>query len=820
MVQICNKPYTEIKYNAVFDSWDFPLSDFQKYAIQGIVEGNHVLITAHTGSGKTLPAEYAIEYFVRQGKKLIYTTPIKALSNQKFNEFTRKFPHISFGILTGDIKFNPDADVLIMTTEILKNTLYHRYRVKDQPTVPIQFEMDIENDLGCVVFDEVHYINDADRGGVWEESIITLPTHIQMLMLSATIDRANEFAGWIETQKQGGKKVILASTNHRVVPLTHYSFVAFNQWRGRGQEIEQLLQDVAHKPIELYSSNGVFNEQNYYKIRKALSFHANNKMFVKKGHVLNSVLRYLRDNNMLPAITFIFSRKQVEQCAKEVHISLYEEDSDIPLKIEKECKESLRHLSNYQEYLYLPETTFILGLLQKGIAIHHAGMIPVLREMVEILFAKGYIKVLFATETFAVGINMPARSVIFTGLSKFNGDTMRLLHSHEYTQMAGRAGRRGIDKIGHVIHLNNLYELPTLSEYTHMLNGQPQKLISKFKISYTLLLNLIMNGAKDMSKFISQSMISEEIGSEAAVIGSDVVRLKEAIIGHEESLQYLKTPIPVLYDYKDLLEKRSSSSNKQRRRLSLQVFEMEEKYHNIMKDYEKLQKIEELKTEMEEEARTLDHTLHYIDNQINSVMNILCTNLFASQHKDYFKICSNGIIAAHVQEIHCLVFVDMYRFTDTFTIFTPIQLVGLFSCCTSISIKEEYRAYDIHSQDQFLETQIRKMKELYEQYMDHETNYNANTGSDYNIHFELIDDLMNWCLCENEEECKELLYNIGNEKQLFMGEFIKALLKVNNIASELERVCEVIGDYELKHKLQQIPEITMKYIVTNQSLYV
>ena len=181
------------------EDFGFELSNFQKISIKTINEGNHVLVTAHTGSGKTLPAEYAIKYFNSMGKKVIYTAPIKALSNQKYYEFSQKFPNISFGILTGDVKFNPEADVLIMTTEILRNTLYLK-RLND--TKNLDFEMDIETELGCVVFDEVHYINDADRGKVWEETIMLLPSHIQMVMLSATIDKPERFAMWVENVKK------------------------------------------------------------------------------------------------------------------------------------------------------------------------------------------------------------------------------------------------------------------------------------------------------------------------------------------------------------------------------------------------------------------------------------------------------------------------------------------------------------------------------------------------------------------------------------------------------------------------------------------
>ena len=223
MVKMCVEPYpSNSKYESHFELYPYPLSSFQKYAIEGIIHENNVLITAHTGSGKTLPAEFAIQHFVKRGKKVIYTSPIKALSNQKFYEFSIKYPEISFGLLTGDIKTNPTADVLIMTTEILMNYLFNQ---NCETKGNLDFQIHIESELGCVIFDEVHYINDEHRGQTWEQTILMLPAKIPMVMLSATIDNPIGFAEWIE-QREGSNPVYLASTDPRVVPLTHYGFFA------------------------------------------------------------------------------------------------------------------------------------------------------------------------------------------------------------------------------------------------------------------------------------------------------------------------------------------------------------------------------------------------------------------------------------------------------------------------------------------------------------------------------------------------------------------------------------------------------------------
>jgi len=519
MVKICTSTYPDnSKWASYFELYPYPLSDFQKYAIEGIVEGHHVLVTAHTGSGKTLPAEFAIEHFVKQGKKVIYTSPIKALSNQKFSEFTRKYPHISFGLMTGDIKTNPEADVLIMTTEILMNALFLQTIKGGTEVNPTQlhFNIDIEKELACVVFDEVHYINDADRGQTWEKTILMLPHHIQMVMLSATIDNPQRFAKWAE-RGSTSKEVYLASTEKRVVPLSHYGYLTINEGSVKlvkDKELEKEIRKAVHNLIPLQDDRGKFNEDGYKTLAKMSKVFQDRSIFPKRKHVLNNLAMFLKEREMLPAIAFVFSRKNVEACAADITVPLLEDDSKVSYTVRKECEQIIRRLPNYREYLELPEYNQVVSLLENGIGIHHSGMVPVLREIVEIMISKKYIKLLFATESFAIGLDCPIKTAIFTGITKFDGSTERTLMSHEYTQMAGRAGRRGIDNIGHVVHCNNLFQIPAVDEYKMMLGGKPQRLVSKFRISYELVLNLLKNGRTKMSDFIhftENSMVCEEI---------------------------------------------------------------------------------------------------------------------------------------------------------------------------------------------------------------------------------------------------------------------------------------------------------------------
>ncbi len=359
MVKNCSLSHypneNEEKYKTDFEKYPFELSIFQKYAIEAINEGHHVLVTAHTGTGKTLPAEHAIEHFVSKGKKVIYTGPVKSLINQKFYDFTNKFTGISFGILTGDIKFNPEAQVLVMTAEILLNKLY---QIKNKTSCKsfLDFDMDFDNELACVVMDEVHFVNDHDRGHVWENSLMMLPSHVQLVMLSATIDQPERFAYWCENLHKNNKQVYLTNTTHRVVPLTHYSFITANQSvfkHIKDKTTQAEIRSVIDKPQVIQSSNGRFNDENYTKMNKVLKLFENNNIRISRPHVLNKVTEYLVQNEMLPALCFVLSRKHLEICAKEVTTNLLEFDSKVPYIIDRECEQIIRSkLSNFEEYLH------------------------------------------------------------------------------------------------------------------------------------------------------------------------------------------------------------------------------------------------------------------------------------------------------------------------------------------------------------------------------------------------------------------------------------------------------------------------------------
>uniref|UniRef100_A0A2K5MP95 Superkiller complex protein 2 n=3 Tax=Cercocebus atys TaxID=9531 RepID=A0A2K5MP95_CERAT len=461
--------------------WAFEPDVFQKQAILHLERHDSVFVAAHTSAGKTVVAEYAIALAQKHMTRTIYTSPIKALSNQKFRDFRNTFGDV--GLLTGDVQLHPEASCLIMTTEILRSMLYSG--------------SDVIRDLEWVIFDEVHYINDAERGVVWEEVLIMLPDHVSIILLSATVPNALEFADWIGRLKR--RQIYVISTVTRPVPLEHYLFTG-NSSKTQGELF--LLLD----------SRGAFHTKGYYAAVEAkkerMSKHAQTFGAKQPTHqggpaqdrgVYLSLLASLRTRAQLPVVVFTFSRGRCDEQASgltSLDLTTSSEKSEIHLFLQR-CLARLRG-SDRQ----LPQVLHMSELLNRGLGVHHSGILPILKEIVEMLFSRGLVKVLFATETFAMGVNMPARTVVFDSMRKHDGSTFRDLLPGEYVQMAGRAGRRGLDPTGTVILLCK-GRVPEMADLHRMMMGKPSQLQSQFRLTYTMILNLLRVDAlrvEDMMK--------------------------------------------------------------------------------------------------------------------------------------------------------------------------------------------------------------------------------------------------------------------------------------------------------------------------------
>jgi len=831
MVKICINQYPDdSKYNCYFESYPYQLSDFQKYAIEAIVDGQHILVTAHTGSGKTLPAEFAIEYFAQKGKKIIYTSPIKALSNQKYSEFSRKYPHISFGLLTGDIKINPDADVLIMTTEILMNALF--IQTQNDNLIPennpaLQFKIDINADLACVVFDEVHYINDVERGQTWEKTILMLPKHIQMVMLSATIDAPERFAKWAE-RGDNTKQVYLASTNHRVVPLSHYGFMTTNEGvikMIKDKAIQKDIRDNTNTLIPIQTDKGKYLETGYKTLARLSGIFKTQSAFTKRTHVLNNLALFLKEREMLPAIGFVFSRKNVESCAESITIPLLEDDSKVAYTVRRECEQIIRKLPNFSEYLELPEYNQVVSLLEKGIGIHHSGMIPILREIVEIMISKKYVKLLFATESFAIGLDCPIRTAIFTGIHKFDGVNERILMAHEYTQMSGRAGRRGIDTIGHVVHCNNLFDLPSSMEYSTMLGGKPQSLISKFRISYSLVLNLLKNGKSDLSdyvNFVRNSMVNEELAKSIRFQTDSINKKTVDLEKMKERLSVLRTPLEQCKRFTEINECIQTSVNKKRRALEKERLSLLNEHRYIKEDSVSVKSITHHENDIQLEQDELIYLEHYIEANVKCVCEILIDQHFITNDSDIYSFTKIGEIASSISEIHPLVMSSLIQKWDWFREFSVESIIGLLSCFTNVNISSDIKRFTPYSEYPNMKQYVECLNNEMLRYEELENNAQIYTGIQYvdSIAFDMPDLAIQWCSCETEVECKMFIQNIIGEKGISIGDFTKALLKISTISREISMVAESCNELDCLHKLSQIDSKILKYVTTAQSLYV
>jgi superfamily II RNA helicase len=832
MVKVCSYNYSksdEEEYKKYYEKYPYELHDFQKWSIEATVTGNHVLICCPTGSGKTFGGEFALDYFHSKGKKTIYTSPIKALSNEKFYNFTQKYPHISIGLITGDIKTNPDADVLIMTTEILLNKLYQLKSSSPIPASSISFDMDIQNELGCVVFDEIHMINDESRGHVWEQTIMMLPPHVQMVGLSATLDNPEKFAYWLETKGDikpvSDKIVYLTKKQIRAVPLIHYSFITATNGVNKAikdKSTQEEIKKVINKPFIIQDEKNVFNDVQYQSTVKTLKLFEKHDIRVKRQHVLNKVTEYLVEKEMLPALCYVFSRKQLEKCAEELTTNLLEFDSKVPYTVDRECEQIIRKLPNFEEYLHLPEYVNMVKLLRKGVGIHHAGLMPILREMTEMLFARGFIKILFCTETMSVGINLPVKTTIFTDVNKFNGEVLRTLYSHEYTQAAGRAGRLGLDKIGHVIHLNNLFRNVDSVSYKAMMNGKPQTLTSKFKISYNLLLNLIDIGDNNLVNFAKKSMITGDLDNQMKKIYYEISKNNTELDNMKEYYNISRTPREIIEEYVELQNKKSYAVNKKRKEIERSLEQIKDNYKFIEQDKITLEKVRLKENQINDLQNEFDNINNFFNSGVQTVLKLLKNDGFIEgdfNDETSISLTLKGKFASQLRETHCLIFSKLFE-DKIIDHLTSKQLVGLFSCFTNISVQEEYKDNFPKIDDTDLKDIVQLVSNLYSEYQQKEVTNKINTGIDYTIHYDLLKYVDEWCGCENVEECKLLLQKLGAEKEVFLGEFVKALLKINNISNEMEKIADMTGNVAFLSKLREIPNMTLKYVVTNQSLYV
>jgi len=618
----------------------YELDRFQEEAIQSIERGHSVIVAAPTGAGKTLIAEYALEKHLKSGRQIVYTAPIKALSNQKYRDFSGDYED-QIGIITGDVVINDSAPVLIMTTEILRNIIFD----------------DIErlNGVDYVIFDEIHYIDDIERGTVWEECLIFAPQHINFICLSATIPNLREFTSWMQSVRRN--KIDMVIETHRPVPLEHKLY-----FHGYGLGGLDELRNLQRNPNPSFGKSNR-RPRKMQDIETEIAVQVADKTTEGITELDGvDIIEHIQNKDQLPCLYFSFSRKSCEENALQNlnRNFLTPDERDVMLfEYDKLC----------ERYAVKSEVNALQlrKLIEHGVAYHHAGMLPTLKEVVERLFMFGLIKLLFTTETFALGINMPACSVVFGNIAKYDGIQFRYLKAREYHQMAGRAGRRGIDEKGYVYaHIDVEYD--GYSEVKQVVSGEIEKIESQFNLSYSSILNLYEKYGERIYDVCEKSLgnyqsvkILRGISRSLEKAQTQQEEIEDLVCIHDGNLNRI-------HEYRELEKKlkeeedtlkaqrRSGRNNKRNRKKENKIDRRASKIHNMMKStkcdrcrnlkkcLQVIRKKEDYGSRVAELSQRKEFIEEYQKNQIKNRLDLLAE----IGYKDHKGLLPRGVIASQI----------------------------------------------------------------------------------------------------------------------------------------------------------------------------
>jgi superfamily II RNA helicase len=787
-------------------NYSFPLDPFQQHAMKSICNEENVLVTAKTGSGKTLVGEIQIAYSLRKGKRVFYTTPIKSLSNQKFHDLKKQFG--SVGIMTGDIKFCPDARVVIMTTEILRNLLFK----KDSTTKSLGLTAGIScEDLDAVIFDECHYINDRDRGHVWEEVMILLPPEVRMVMLSATLDHPEYFAEWLGELKQRPINVI--STEYRIVPLTH------TLWYGKQSHVlmdaKNIYNDKVYKDwLEWRFKQDLAHSKFQEKVKDARAGGTEGAITGKTKpisflHQMNDLITTLQEKELLPALFFVLSRKDCEKYAQKVEGSLITSSETADVRHIWNF-----HLRHHRESLEkLPQYHHLYDLVMRGIAFHHSGLVPMLKEIIELLFGKGLLKVLFATETFAVGINMPTKTAIFVGLKKYDEEKggMRMLTTAEYLQMAGRAGRRGLDTMGTVIYLPDREPVEAF-EMKAMMCGGKAPVVSRMEFGYDFILKTIQSGNRSWLDLLEKSYWRRQREALICAIKTDqfqlLSRLKTVSISDEEAAVFTeKQELEVqIKEFTNAKRKKAELSLKRWRDehtgAKWSIAEKKLNEYNEISDKLKLLDADlrvalDVSCDVEARIRTLE-SLGFLTPMSDGSL---------SHTKD--SLTAKGILATEINEAESLL-VSQFYLIDSARSLEPQAVLALLASCILEGKKDEPAIEELD-----VPLSVRDgLYELSELWNDLRTSEKANKAkaSEWKLCTFWIAPMWRWME-------GDAVATICQEYGVYEGNLIRSVLKLQNMLDEWRSMATYCGHTDVLERFEKAHELLLREAVIQDSLY-
>jgi superfamily II RNA helicase len=768
-------------YSQTIIQFPYELDIFQKQACYAIDNNKNVLVTAHTSAGKSTIAEYTIAKSIFLNKKVIYTSPIKTLSNQKYYDFKQKFG-TDVGIMTGDNKVNPDANILIMTTEILRNMLY-----KDD---------DFLKEVFAVIFDEVHYINNRDRGKVWEESLVMLPQEIRLVMLSATISRPEEFSEWIGNLKK--TEIYLISTTKRPVPLNHYVYY--------------------DNKIELVMGN----ENSFYtqKYDEFLSYYKKLKPNDLKDRgrykkVIGNVVKFLKQKELFPTIFFTFSRKNCENYAGVINFDLITQDEG--KTIDKIIRESF--LGEKKKYLELGQVSETIKYLKRGIGIHHSGFIPILKEIVEILFSKGLIKILFATETFAVGVNMPTRCVVYTELSKYDGenDSKRILHTDEYLQMSGRAGRRGKDAVGYVVYAP-VNEPEERHEIITMMKGAISNIESKFNITPAFILKALQYKGSSIQEFAKKTLFGTEFEQELNRVRKDFQKLNVEKENWENRMAVIGSKmIENLQKYLELEGMLEITKNTKRQKIrdEMSLIKNLPNFNDMMNDYKNFTKFNESFNNYEKKLKYYEN--YFIDkcagtlkilNKLGMIFIDLDKIDINKDNSD--KILSKGVACSEINEVNELLMIECLT-RGVFNGLNEVEIITILSLFLDERDSNNFSFDETIFENDNIKNAGIKISDINNELAN--LCYKNNIEYNDNLTFGMLEATYLWASNKSVKETIEKL-------NTYEGNFIRSMLKISNMIMEIVKVCNIMELYDILSVIQNKDGLIVRDIVSHQSLYI
>jgi len=789
----------------------FPLDPFQQHAAAAIANNENVLVCAKTGSGKTLVGEYQIHHSLAKGKRVFYTTPIKSLSNQKFHDLKHLFPNNTIGIMTGDIKFCPDAQVVIMTTEILRNLLYKKGTTTEHLGLTASISLD---DLDAVIFDECHYINDKDRGTIWEETMILLPPQVNMVMLSATLDHPEYLANWLGELKQ--KRIHLIETQYRIVPLTHY--VLDNDYKlVTLMDAKEVYHEKVYKDWFLKKQNMKDEEYTFQQkvvdarasgTKGAIQGKVHNNHFV---HQMNETIAVLEKKELLPALFFVLSRKQCELYAKKVEHTLLTA-ADIA---------SVKHIIGFHLHRHMeqlekvPQYHQIYDLLCRGIAFHHSGLLPLLKEIVEILFSKGLVKMMFCTETFAVGLNMPTKTVLFAGFKKYDDAraTMRLLRNDEYLQMAGRAGRRGKDDKGVVIYVPDREPIsPT--EMHAMMKGARPPIVSRMDFHYDFMLKTIQASTEPLKwlQIMEHSYWFQQQLEEIKVLQKE----KAAC---EKQIQDIQLIEPYLSECKKCQElehiiKTSVNATKkdaQRQLNSLKNKQLGPKWTKAWADFQNLDLLEKQLEDVEytiQCAEDHESSVEPVIEFLHQLGYIKHTNSYELANKD---LTLKGILATEVNEGHPLLMTELYTKEICHNL-SGQELVCVLACFQERKDTEENPGLAEMNISQEVKSVIQQLDHMIIEYKKLENKVGYPIQGYWTTSTKMMEPMRRWMEGEHASV-------ICSEYDLFEGNFIRSVMKIANMLDEWLAMAMYCQHTKQIEKITETRTYLIRDIVVSDSLY-